>query len=69
MSQFECMEFLESHRDKEYTSSQIAGALGISVGSVTVNLNRLWKHQDVTRRKSWKLHHQQYLYKLTEEKR
>ncbi len=68
ISQSEVLTFLEAHREKEYTSTELAKELNVSSGSITTNLAKLWKHQDVSRRKSWKLHHNQYLYKLAEEK-
>lgn len=43
MGQQEVYEFLSANPAKWFTSKQIAHALGISIGSVTMNLRKLRK--------------------------
>lgn len=43
MGQQEVYDFLCKHKNKWFTSKDISGALGVSIGSVTMSLKKLRK--------------------------
>jgi hypothetical protein len=47
MGQQEVYDFLKKHRDKGYTSKEIANGLKASVGSVTTCLQKLRNSSDI----------------------
>jgi hypothetical protein len=63
MGQQEVYSFLSKHRNKWWTSKEVAGHMDASIGSVTTTLCKLRKRKDVISRKS-KIKTNAYLYKF-----
>ncbi len=65
MGQQEVYNFLKKHREKWYTSKQIAKGLGVSLGSVTNNLKKLRQSKEILYKES-PVRKNMYLYKFKE---
>lgn len=62
MGQQEVYEFLKKNAGKWYTSREISDNLGVSIGSVTMNLKKLRKSKLITYRNTGKKNMFQYMF-------
>ena len=63
MGQQEVYNYLKTHKNKWWTSKEIAGCMDASIGSVTTTLTKLRKRKEVLSKKS-KEKTNMYLYKF-----
>lgn len=63
MGQQEVYEFLKENTDTWFTSREISDNLGVSIGSVTMNLKKLRKSKLISYRNTGKKNMFQYMFK------